>query len=460
MCGPKRRGPSNRPGLEVADIVRPVAEEFLDSFEYTAWQKKALRDILACRTSALGGHLKVCDRCGHEVPTYNSCRNRHCPKCQSIAQARWIEERKERILPTHYFHLVFTLPAELRPLAKKHPKPVYDLLIKTAARTLLTIAGDQRHLGATPAISVVLHTWTRELHLHPHAHVIISGGGLSPDDRWIPTSRDYLFPVRVLSRLFRNEFLAGVRRLLESGDVIPPETMDAVTTLNRLGKIDWVVYAKPPFGGPGNVYEYLGRYTHRVAISHQRLLHLDEDSVTFRTKGKDTLTLEPEEFVRRFLLHVLPRRFTKIRHYGLLAPSAVKTRLVVARRSIEEAGLAIARPAEETNPLGDLLDEEHPLCPKCRVGRLSIRAPSLPTPNTPLPLRTRHDLVWLLPPPSPFRRGFTAPQGASASSVGFPAFPLENGPVRHPGRRSRSRDVPPQRPSPGPPPLTIRPVST
>jgi hypothetical protein len=381
VCGPRQRGPSDPPGVEVADVVRLVATEFLDSCEHTAWQKRALSDILACRTSALGGHLKVCDRCGHEVPTYNSCRNRHCPKCQSIAQARWIEERKERILPTHYFHLVFTLPAELRPLAKKHPRPIYDLLIKAAAGTLLTIARDQRRLGATPAISTVLHTWTRELHLHPHVHVIVSGGGLAPDDRWIPTSKDYLFPVLVLSHLFRKRFLAGVRRLIKAGDVVPPETMDTDAALSRLEKTEWVVYAKPPFGGAGNVYEYLGRYTHRVAISNQRLIRLDQDGVTFRTRGEETLTLKPEEFVRRFLLHVLPRRFTKIRHYGLLAPSAVKTRLVVARKSIEEAGLAIPQPVEETSALDELLREDHPLCPRCRVGRLSIRISLSPDPE-------------------------------------------------------------------------------
>jgi hypothetical protein len=374
VCAPRKRGPSTPPGLEVADVVRIVAGDFLDSPAHTAWQKKALRAILDCRTSALGGHLKVCDHCGHEVPTYNSCRNRHCPKCQSMAQARWILERKDRILPTQYFHLVFTMPAELRPLARKYPKPVYALLMKTAAHTLLEIARDKRHLGATPAVTSVLHTWTRELHLHPHVHMIVSGGGLTSDDQWVATPEDFLFPVRVLSRLFRGKFLAGLRRLIKKGEVLPTDPADHETTLESLGKREWVVYAKRPFGGPQNVYEYLGRYTHRVAISNQRLLRLDGEGVTFFTKEGKTLTLEPAEFVRRFLLHILPRRFTKIRHYGLLAPSCVKTRLPLARQRIEEAGLAAPLPEEKDDEDLEQLGED-PICPKCGKGHLSIRRP-------------------------------------------------------------------------------------
>jgi len=374
MHGSCNRAPSIRPGLEVADIVRLVAEESLGSSDLTTWQKKALRDILACRTSVLGGHLLVCDHCGHEVPVYNSCGNRHCPKCQSFAQARWIEERKDRVLPTHHFHLVFTLPAELRPIAKKYPRPVYDLLIRTAAKALETIAKDKRHLGATPAITAVLHTWTREMLLHPHVHLIVSGGGLTEDDQWNATPTNFFLPVLVLSRHFRTKFVAGIKRLVERGDVVPPETPDFEATLEELEKKDWVVYSKAPFGGAKHLFEYLGRYTHRVAISNQRLLRLTEDGVVFLTKGGRTLTLSPAEFVRRFLLHILPRGFTKIRHYGLLAPSAVKTRLVTARRLLEEAPAGEEGPREDVDPLVD----EPPLCPCCRKGRLSRSTPLEP----------------------------------------------------------------------------------
>ena len=371
MYCPDKPGPSKRPGIEVADVVRLVAEDFLGSSAYTAWQMKALLDILTCRTRALGGHVMVCDHCAHQVPVYNSCRNRHCPKCQSLAQARWIEQRKERVLPTHHFHLVFTLPAELRPLAKKHPGPIYDLLIKAAADTLKTIAEDPRHLGATPAITTVLHTWTRELHLNPHLHVIISGGGLTRDGRWIATKEDYLFPIQVLSSLFRGKFLAGIRRLVQRGEVVPPKTMNTERTLRRLSKTKWVVYAKRTFGGAKQVFEYLGRYTHRVAISNQRLKRLNPKEVTFFVKDGRHLTLTPREFVRRFLLHILPRGFTKIRHFGLLAPSSVNTRLVTARALLEGIPPELAA-LDQPPEILELVAAEPQICPRCKKGRLSI----------------------------------------------------------------------------------------
>ncbi len=375
MCGPSERGSSRDTGIEVADIVRLVADDFFASPRYTAWQMKALRDILACRTSALGGHLYVCDHCGHEVPSYNSCRNRHCPRCQCLAQARWIEERKERLLPTHYFHLVFTLPEEFRPLAKKHPKPIYNLLIKASAETIKDLARDKRRLGGTPAITTVLHTWTRELSLHPHVHAIVSGGGLTDDGQWVSTPKDYLFPVLVLSALFRKKFLAGLQRLVRQGDVVPPETMDLKATVKDIRKRkSFFVYVKPPFGGARHVFEYLGRYTHRVAISGQRILHLTETSVTFLTKKGRTLTLTPGEFVRRFLLHILPRGFTKIRHYGLLAPSSVKTRLPLAKSILGDDNDPLSKEQAHSNceALIEGILAEARICPKCRTGRLSI----------------------------------------------------------------------------------------
>jgi hypothetical protein len=380
MHCPGKPGPSKRPGIEVADVVRLVADDFLGSALHTAWQKKALLDILTCRTRAMGGHVMVCDHCAHEVPAYNSCRNRHCPKCQSLAQARWIEQRKQRVLPTHHFHLVFTLPAQLRSLAKKHPRPVYNLLIKAAAETLKTIAEDPHHLGATPTITTVLHTWTRELQLHPHLHVIISGGGLTRDGRWIATKEDFLFPVQVLSCLFRGKFLAGIRRLVQRGEVVPPETMNTERLLRRLSQIKWVVYAKRTFGEAEQVFEYLGHYTHRVAISNQRLKRLTPKAVNFFTKDGKDCTLTPREFVRRFLLHILPRGFTKIRHFGLLAPCSVKTRLVTARALLEEAGSAPVD-ADQPPEIPDAATDQPQLCPRCKKGRLSISIRVEPVPR-------------------------------------------------------------------------------
>lgn len=380
MGGPRKTGPSRSPGIEVADVLRPVADEVFASPRYTAWHAKVLRDILSCRTSALGGHLFVCDHCGHEVPVYNSCRNRHCPRCQSLAQARWIEERRERILPTHYFHLVFTLPAELRPLAAKHPGPVYNLLIRAAADTIKDLARDPKRLGGTPAITTVLHTWTRELALHPHVHAIVSGGGLTDDGRWVPAREDYLFPVLVLGALFRGKFLDGLSHLVKRGEVVSPEEMDLGRTIRDLRKSrGFFVYVKQPFGGAAHVFEYLGRYTHRVAISSQRIRSLSPTAVTFLTKDGKTATLTPREFTRRFLLHVLPRGFTKIRHFGLLAPSAVKTRLPLAKSLLvaqQEAPPDTAAEKTAEALLEQILDDIN-LCPRCRTGHLR---PSLPLP--------------------------------------------------------------------------------
>jgi hypothetical protein len=294
-----------------------------------------MRDIEACRTPTLGGHLDVCAACNHSAPAYNSCRNRHCPKCQSLRQARWISERKERILPTHYFHVVFTVPQELKPLALRNRRRFFDLLFTTVARTLLTLGEDEERLGATLGITAVLHTWTRDLKFHPHVHCIVTGGGLKPDDsRWVPSKRRFLFPVQVLSRLFRGKLLAAIQRAAKEGQLDLGD-IDAAGLVQQLRAKEWVVYSKTPFGGPKQVVSYLGRYTHRVGLSNQRLLTFDEDGVRFLTKGGNAVTLPPDEFIRRFLLHVLPKGFVKIRHFGLVAASNATTRLETARRLLQ-----------------------------------------------------------------------------------------------------------------------------
>jgi len=334
------RDGQRRPPLEVADIFRSAATAFRESYVPTTDQLKVLFAILLCRTARLGGHLDVCKNCGHETPAYNSCRNRHCPKCQSLVQARWIEQRRQRIVPTKYFHVVFTLPQELRALARKNPKKIYDLVLVSAARTLLDFGRSRLH--AEVGVTCVLHTWTRDLRYHPHAHCIVTAGGLDDDGHWVPARSRFLFPVKAMSTVFRGKLLEGLGELYQKhkltlegscADLAVPAKFTDLR--NRLYEKAWVVYAKQPFGGPEQIFAYLGRYTHRVGLSNQRLVSFDGHEVCFRTKHGNTCTIPALEFVRRFLLHVLPSRFVKIRHYGLVAAANVGTKLETARRCLE-----------------------------------------------------------------------------------------------------------------------------
>lgn len=331
---------SKRPPLEVGDVARAHGDALRQRFALTLDQERVLRDISTCRTAVRGGHVELCPDCGYWRAAYNSCRNRHCPKCQGLAQARWLEQRMARVLPTHYFHVVFTLPAELRPFARRNPNRLHSLLFASAAATLLSLGRDPARLGAQLGFTAVLHTWTRSLDYHPHLHCIVTGGGLSDDGaKWHATRRKYLFPLAVIGALFRGKFLDGLRRLddkgaLDRGDASPSAFADLVDKLYRK---KWIVYAKRPFGGPEQVYRYLGRYTHRVGISNSRLLSHDADGVRFATKDGKAITLAPVEFLRRFLMHVLPSGFTKVRHYGLMGPANVRTRLEIARRLLTPA---------------------------------------------------------------------------------------------------------------------------
>ena len=380
---------AGRPRLEVADIVRAHGEAYLRRHHVTADQRKVLHDLAACRTPALGGHVDVCAACGFERPSYNSCRNRHCPKCQSLTQAKWIAERQARVLPTHYFHVVFTLPAELRALALCNREKVFDLLFQSAAQTLLALGRDPKRLGALLGITAVLHTWSRDLGFHPHLHCIVTGGGLSLDGaRWVEGRRGYLFPVRVLGALFRGKMLAALRQAYDAGELVLEGGAAALgdaatfaTWLDALYTKAWVVYAKPPFGGAALVIAYLGRYTHRVGLSNHRLLGLDERGVRFRTRGDKSVTLAPEEFLRRFLMHVLPKGFVKIRHYGLVAASHATTTLEVARARIAPQVDAPARsvpPGAHTGEdwharLRALTGLDLSSCPHCGQGAMVPR---------------------------------------------------------------------------------------
>jgi hypothetical protein len=372
----------DRPRLEVADIFRAHGEAYRRSHVLTPQQARVMRAIESCRTAALGGHLEVCDRCGFERPAYNSCRNRHCPKCQGHAQLAWVDKHVARILPTHYFHVVFTLPDRLRGIVHRNRKVLFDLLFAAASETLLQLGRER--LQATLAVTAVLHTWTRQMAFHPHLHCIVSGGGLALDGHWKSTRSDYLFPHLVLSRLFRGKFLAGLARLYRRGaldlggecaTLADPDVFQLL--LQRLYGSEWVVYAKPPFAGAEQVYRYLGRYTHRIAISNWRLEAFDENGVRFATKDGKSVTLRGEEFIRRFLLHVLPEGFHKIRHYGLLAAGTLKDKLETARRALagpeDPAAARVSAPAGACPDLGKQLDTDLFRCPQCAVGTMVPR---------------------------------------------------------------------------------------
>ncbi len=335
---------TGRPRLTVGDIFRAHGEAYRKSHALSSQQRKAMHAIETCRTPVLGGRVDVCEQCGEAQVVYNSCRNRHCPTCQSLQQARWIEGRMQRLLPIDYYHVVFTVPDDLlNGIILRNRALFFDLLFAAASQTLLELGADPHRLGAQLGITSVLHTWTRDLRLHVHLHCIVTGGGLHPDgERWLSTPQDYLFPVKVLSKLFRGKLLASLNAAYEAGTLSllgtcePLRDPKAFARLrDQLYKTNWVSYAKKPFAGPEQVFRYLGRYTHRIGISNQRLLDLTEEGVLFRTKGDATALLSPDQFIGRFLQHVLPRRFVKIRHYGLHAPANATARLETARRLLQ-----------------------------------------------------------------------------------------------------------------------------
>jgi Putative transposase/Transposase zinc-binding domain len=378
-----------RPALEVADIFRDCGAQYrqIHGPSMSRDQHRAMRAIEVCRTAFLGGHIDFCDCCGKERNSYNSCRNRHCPKCQSLAKAQWLEARMADLLPCGYYHVVFTVPEEVASVAFQNKKIVYTILFRAASETLRAIAADPKHLGAAIGFLAVLHTWSQTLLHHPHLHCVVPAGGLSADcSQWMSCREGFFLPVRVLSRLFREKFLCYLKQAFDQGklqflaDLQPLAHPHAFRSfLRRNRESEWVVYAKPPFGGPSQVLDYLGRYTHRVAISNNRLVAFQDGNVSFQWKDRKkrnrtrTMTLNAHEFIRRFLMHVLPRGFAKLRYFGFLANRHRRSRLSLCRRLLNA-------PPPEIDPqfldwksrhqalTGESLD----ICPACHQGRMHL----------------------------------------------------------------------------------------
>jgi predicted RNA-binding Zn-ribbon protein involved in translation (DUF1610 family) len=364
----------NRPAVEVADILRAQGSHFLNKYPSSfGYQKlKAFRAIQNCRTAAMGGHLDACSECGQQAISYNSCRNRNCPKCQAQARQRWVAAREREVLPTSYFHVVFSVPHELNVFALENPRAFYGLLFTASAASALEMAANPKRLGAEIGILSVLHTWGQNLLLHPHIHCVIPAGGLSPDQRhWIASRYRFFLPVKALRRVFRRKFIDGLKRLYRRKKLgcagpaaLFSEPKQFARLVGRLRRQDWVVYAKPAFGGPLQVLRYLGRYTHRIAISNHRLLAFDGERVTFRWRDyahgnqSRVMTLHAIEFLRRFFLHVLPKGFVRIRHFGFLTNRFRTDRLALCRQLLASA-------ASESPPLTPSESGSAWHCPRC-----------------------------------------------------------------------------------------------
>jgi hypothetical protein len=340
-AGSQEAAPDRSAKPTLADAVRKYRQAYEKTHGLFPTERAVLNAIERCRTAELGGHMDRCVDCGGERPSYNSCHNRHCPTCPAVPQAKWIAGRLQRVLPTHYFHVVFTLPAELRWTTHANRELVYDLLFRCASETLLEFGRDEQRLGGELGVTTVLHTWSRTLEYHPHLHCIVTGGALSPDgDRWIGAQPNYLFPVEALAIVFRGKLLDGLKQAEQTGKLRIADAKRFASTVAALYRKDWNVYCKRPFGGPEQVIKYLGQYTHRVAISNYRLVSMDDRGVTFRTKSGQKITLEGVAFLSRWLKHVLPPGFVKIRHFGLMSSSHATTRLERARTLLATQSIA------------------------------------------------------------------------------------------------------------------------
>ncbi|OGA68710.1 MAG: transposase [Betaproteobacteria bacterium RIFCSPLOWO2_12_FULL_65_14] len=384
--------------VELADIVRRYGAAFRAAHRLCGVQHRALRAIERCRTAALGGELRQCDACGKQRYVYHSCRNRHCPKCQTLAKERWLAARRAELLPVPYYHLVFTLPHDLNALAQGNPRALYTMLFAAASETLLEFGANPRWLGGEIAATLVLHTWGQRLDQHLHVHGLVAAGALNPQGQWVRSRRGFLFPVKALSIVFRGKFLAALGAALALGRLKLSGTSAALaesraqcTLLATLRQQPWVVYAKRPFAGPEQVLEYLGRYTHRTAISNERIVAFDDRSVRFRYKDyahgsrRRLLSLAPAEFLRRFVLHVLPRGFNRIRHYGLLANRNKRALLAQARVALQAPAPPARAPMRESVVAfwQRIAGVDLARCPHCHAGMLRVVAILAPQPPAP-----------------------------------------------------------------------------
>lgn len=380
-------GHGTQPVIEVADIFRAHGELYRQTHRLSGSQLRVMRDIEACRTAQLGGHLAQCDHCGAQVVRYHSCRNRHCPKCQTLTQVRWVEARLQDLLPVPYFHCVFTLPHNLNPLAQGNPRCLYGLLFQSASATLQTFGRDPKWLGGELGVTMVLHTWGQTLEQHIHVHCVVTGGALAADgEQWIATRRrDFLFPVRALSQVFRGKYLGALAQAYHRGDLAfggQTEPLREVRAFEAftgsLRQQEWVVYAKAPFGSVQKVIDYLGRYTHRVAISHHRLVAVEHGQVSFRWRDYrqgnrvKVMTLEAAEFIRRFLLHTLPRGLMRIRHYGVLGNRCRRAKLALCRLRLNQPEPPPPSPESAAALMSRLTGIDIERCPHCQQGRLKV----------------------------------------------------------------------------------------
>ena len=369
--------------IEIQDIFREHGGEFLDQYPVNAVQLRSYYAILNCRTAALGGHVEVCDECGVQRISYNSCRNRHCPKCQTIAKEQWVEKQEQNLLNIRYFHVVFTVPDGLNPIFRQNQETMYGLMFKAVSETLLELCNDRKFLGAKPGVTAILHTWGQNLQYHPHIHCIVTGGGLTGSNQWRNSRKKFFLPVKVLSAKFRGKFLSFLRKAdLRFGGSVEnlnnQQMFDAF--INGLYKKNWITYCKPPFQNASKVIQYLGRYTHRVAVSNNRILKLENGMVSFRWRDyRDgnkvkVMAVTAVEFIRRFMLHILPPGFHKIRHYGILAPKGKAGRIAFCRK-LTNTAFAQRAPRGAFAILKEKLGDNFNLCPVCRVGYMTRASP-------------------------------------------------------------------------------------
>ena len=377
---------SKAPRLGLAEVLRRHGPAYLAAHPLSVAKAKVWRAILACRTAALGGHVQICDACGTTRHVYHSCRNRHCPLCQTRAKEAWLAARRREVLPVPYFHLVFTLPHELNGLIGQCPRALYEMLFGAVSATLTEFAANPRWLGGTPGFTLVLHTWKQDLGRHVHAHALMAGGALGIDGQWVAAKRGFLFPVKALSKVYRGKFVTALKAAHQAGKLREAQLVEHAwrDLLSRLHRHDWVVYAKEPLGGPAQVLDYLGRYTHRVAISNERILDIGSDTVSVRVRDsahgnrRRTLSVPAQTFIERFLLHVLPKGFKRIRHYGLIGPAHKATHLAAARAALD-APAPDPVVVESVETFMRRIDQHEWLrCPHCGKGQFVPTAPIAP----------------------------------------------------------------------------------